>query len=206
VANQYTITATAGENGKIGPSGSVTVNEGDNSVFFMIPNSGYAVDQIMVDDEPVDANLIYMFENVTSGHAIHVTFKEVPEPPVIHVITVTSNDGGEVAPFGKISVYEGTSLTFKMTPKDGYYLSDFKVNGTSMDIEPDDEGVGTYTLSNITANYAIAVVFEEEDRGGSDDNCFISAVAGSAGSGSGLMLMLMTLVGGIAGIFFRKNS
>ena len=89
-----------------------------------------------------------------------------------------------------------------------YVLSDFEVDGVSekANVETDAEGVSTYTLSNIRKNCDLYVLFGKVSKGGSDDNCFISTVAGSAGSGSGLMLMLMTLVGGIVGIFFRKNS
>lgn len=204
---QYTITATAGANGAISPAGEVIVNEGESRMFVMDPADGYVVGNVEIDGVSEGALLAYTFTDVYENHTIAVTFKYAPMP-VTYTITIVTDGSGTVTPSGKVAVYEGTSLTFEMTPELGYILSDFEVDGVSekANVETDEEGVSTYTLSNITKNYDLYVLFGKESKGGSDDNCFISAAAGSAGSGSGLMLMLMTLVGGIAGIFFRKNS
>jgi hypothetical protein len=204
---QYTITATAGANGTISPAGEVIVNEGTSRMFVMRPASSYVVDDVVVDDVSVGAVPVYTFTDVYEDHTIAVTFKWAPVPVTYTITSVTDGDG-TVTPSDKVAVYEGTSLTFTMTPGAGYVLSDFEVDGVSekANVETDAEGVSTFTLSNIRKNCDLYVLFGKVSKGGSDDNCFISTVAGSAGSGSGLMLMLMTLVGGIVGIFFRKNS
>jgi hypothetical protein len=204
---QYTITATAGENGTISPAGEVIVNEGRSRMFVMRPASSYAVDDVVVDGLSVGAVPVYTFTDVYENHTIAVTFKWAPVP-VTYTITILTDGSGTVTPSGKVAVYEGTSLTFEMTPDEGHVLADFVVDNDSdfANVETDEAGVSTYTLSNIRKNYELDVIFAKKSKGGSDDNCFISTVAGSAGSGSGLMLMLMTLVGGIVGIFSRKNS
>jgi hypothetical protein len=204
---QYTITATAGANGTISPAGEVIVNEGTSRMFVMRPASSYVVDDVVVDDVSVGAVPVYTFTDVYEDHTIAVTFKWAPVP-VTYTITIVTDGSGTITPSDKVAVYEGTSLTFTMTPDAGYVLSDFEVDGVSekANVETDAEGVSTFTLSNIRKNCDLYVLFGKVSKGGSDDNCFISTVAGSAGSGSGLMLMLMTLVGGIVGIFFRKNS
>ena len=45
----YTITASAGANGTISPSGAVTVSYGASQSFTITPNSGYHVADVKVD-------------------------------------------------------------------------------------------------------------------------------------------------------------
>ena len=49
----HTIVASAGENGIIAPSGNVEVNDGENQAFSITPNSGYEVEDVLVDGVPV---------------------------------------------------------------------------------------------------------------------------------------------------------
>jgi len=73
----YTITASAGANGTINPSGAVDVAHGANQTFTFTPASGYRIASVLVDNvnHPVAvANGTYTFENVTANHTISVTF------------------------------------------------------------------------------------------------------------------------------------
>ena len=72
----HTITASAGENGSISPAGSVTVAEGADQVFSFMPSSGYSVASITVDGHAGSGDSSYTFTNVTSDHAISVSFAE----------------------------------------------------------------------------------------------------------------------------------
>ncbi|MEI2750090.1 MAG: PKD domain-containing protein [Ferruginibacter sp.] len=80
----YTITATAGPNGTISPSGSVVVNCGDNQTFTITPNGGFAIQDVVVDGVPQGPIGTYTFTNVTAnGHTISATFfiAGCPVPP-----------------------------------------------------------------------------------------------------------------------------
>lgn len=70
----YTITATAGPNGSINPSGNVTVNHGDSIEFTITPNPGYFIDDVLVDGSSVGPVSSYKFINVTANHTIHAIF------------------------------------------------------------------------------------------------------------------------------------
>lgn len=84
-----TITASAGANGSISPSGSVSMNNGSNQVFTITPNSGYHIDTVTVDGGAVSATSPYTFTNITVDHAISATFAADP------VVTPTvSHSGG----------------------------------------------------------------------------------------------------------------
>ena len=69
-----TITATAGANGSITPSGSVQVNSGANQAFTIAPNAGYAISQVTVDGVNQGAIATYTFTNVTVAHTISAAF------------------------------------------------------------------------------------------------------------------------------------
>src|SRR5262249_16852403 len=49
----FTITASAGANGSISPSGSVVVTQGANQTFTITPNSCYHVSDVLVDGSSV---------------------------------------------------------------------------------------------------------------------------------------------------------
>ena len=70
----YTIQATAGANGSVSPSGSVSVREGRDQTFTFAPDRGYAVADVTIDGESVGAVTSYTFENVRKAHTVAVTF------------------------------------------------------------------------------------------------------------------------------------
>jgi parallel beta-helix repeat protein len=74
------ITATAGAHGAIAPSGVVSVVNGSDMVFDMIPDAGYAVADVAVDGASVGAVSRYVFGNITADHAISVSFDLAPTP------------------------------------------------------------------------------------------------------------------------------
>jgi hypothetical protein len=79
--NQYTIVATAGANGIITPTGSISVNYGTTRQFTFTPASGYYVDSVIVDGVNIpDSMSGYTFVNVTTSHTIRVVF--VPSLPL----------------------------------------------------------------------------------------------------------------------------
>lgn len=70
----HTITATAGSNGSITPSGAVTVTDGANQTFTITPNKGYQIANVLVDGKSVGAVSSYTFKDVTADHTIYATF------------------------------------------------------------------------------------------------------------------------------------
>lgn len=95
-ASTHTITASAGSNGSISPSGAVSVADGASQQFTFTPSSGYEVDAIRVDGATVTKASTYTFSNVTSDHTINVTFKV---------------SGGRTPTTRDISEYDGTMVT-----------------------------------------------------------------------------------------------
>jgi uncharacterized repeat protein (TIGR02543 family) len=81
----HTITANAGEGGKISPQTS-NVAENTSKKFTILPDKGYEIADVKVDGKSVGALTSYTFSNVTSSHTIGAIFKkdktpEVPKEP-----------------------------------------------------------------------------------------------------------------------------
>ena len=77
----YTIKATAGVNGAISPSGSVSVREGRDQTFTITPDKGYAVSNVKIDGKSIGAVKSYTFENVRRTHTIEVIFMKANGNP-----------------------------------------------------------------------------------------------------------------------------
>jgi len=148
---QYTITASAGSNGAISPSGAVKVNKGANQSFSITPASGYVVDAVLVDGSSVGAVTSYTFSNVQAAHSISATFKTGGVTQF--TLTASAGSGGAISPSGAVKVSQGASQTFTITPASGYVISSVTVDGVSVG------AVNTYTFSNVQAAHIISATF-----------------------------------------------
>jgi uncharacterized repeat protein (TIGR02543 family) len=146
--NTYTITATAGANGLINPSGTVAVNYGGSQTFDFIPSTGYHVDSILVDgvNQPLAAS--YAFTNVTANHTVRVAFK-------INSFTITGTAGtnGSISPSGAVNVDSNGTQAFSFTPATGYHVDSLIIDSVNQ------APVESYTFTNIIADHTIRVTF-----------------------------------------------
>ena len=85
------ITAKAGANGTITPSGSVTVKKGADQTFAIQPNSGYAVSKVLVDGADVGALTSYTFKSVTANHTIEAVFAKSDTKPTNPFVDVSES-------------------------------------------------------------------------------------------------------------------
>lgn len=67
-------------------------------------------------------------------------------------ITTTSSTGGSVTSSGSSSVASGKSITYTITPDEGYYISDVLVDGVSVG------AVSSYTFKDVTKTHTIQAV------------------------------------------------
>lgn len=92
----HTITASAGANGKISPSGTVSVADGASQTFTITPDAGFAVAAIKVDGADKAVASTYTFTNVTADHSIAVTFKAAAPAKSTLSLTLTGLKSGAV--------------------------------------------------------------------------------------------------------------
>ena len=91
------------------------------------------------------------------GEAIKVVVSLGVEPtptPTAYSISVTAGKGGSVSPKGQVSVEEGGSATFTITPEEGYELRELKIDGANVGAPL------SYTFSNVKANHTLYAVFQ----------------------------------------------
>jgi len=106
---QVTLTASAGANGAISPSGSVKVNSGSSQTFTITPSAGYTVNAVTVDGASVGAVGSYTFSNVTAAHSISATFTAIAGPAGY---TWCAGEDGSFALPGTCDVAYGASGSF----------------------------------------------------------------------------------------------
>jgi hypothetical protein len=147
----YTVAATAGTNGAISPSGTVTVNSGANKVFTITPNTGYGV------VTPVGGTCggtltgnAYTTNPITANCTVAPAFV----PMTSTVITASAGVNGTISPSGTVTVNYGTAKTFTITPNTGYSIAT-PVGGTC----GGTLNGNTYTVNAITANCTVTATF-----------------------------------------------
>jgi len=76
----YAIMASAGVNGTISPSGTVSVITGTAQTFAITPANWYAVSNVVVDGASVGALSSYTFSNISTSHVITASFYALSAP------------------------------------------------------------------------------------------------------------------------------
>jgi len=149
----FTITASAGANGSISPSGGVVVNQGANQSFTITPNSGYNVSSVTVDGSSQGAITSYTFSNVQANHTISAAFQAVT---TTFTITASAGANGSISPSGGVVVNQGANQSFTITPNSGYNVSSVTVDGAGQG------AITSYTFSNVQANHTISATFQQQ--------------------------------------------
>lgn len=148
-AIKQTITATAGPNGSISPSGAVSVDYGFDQEFTFTPADNYLILDVLVDgvsDPAAVAAGKYKFENVRANHTIHVTFVRAN-----YYFTVNAGAGCTITPPGPtVTVPYKGSITFSIAANTGYDLVDVLKDGVSQGPIP------SVSFSNVDADHTIA--------------------------------------------------
>ncbi len=141
----YTITASAGSNGSISPSGAVSVNSGSNQSFAITPATGYHVAGVLVDGSSVGAVSNYTFNNVTTTHTISATF-------AINTYTLTYTAGANGTLTGTASQtvnYNTSGTAVTAVANTGYHFVSWS----------DGKTANPRTDSSVTANVAVTANF-----------------------------------------------
>jgi hypothetical protein len=157
----YTITATAGANGSISPSGAVSVANGGSQTFTITPNGGYLVQDVLVDGGSVGAVTSFPFTNVGANHTISASFIADPNAtvnavsPGTFVTTVANATVPITLTRGVTTPVLGYSVTLQLSGltttsgafTEGGFLS---ASGSSTTFQVVDNGGGSYTVDGVT--------------------------------------------------------
>jgi hypothetical protein len=144
----YTITTVSTIGGSLLPGGNVSVPYLGTQTIDIVPDAGYVIGEVYVDDVAVGAVESYTFEGVTSDHDIFVIFE-----PISFVITAMAEVGGSITPEGEVGVTYGGSQLFAITPAVGHHIEDVLVDGESVG------AVSEYTFNGVMDDHSIVASF-----------------------------------------------
>jgi len=186
-----TITALAGPNGTVTPTGAVTVNYGTDQTFTITPDSGYLVEDVLVDGSSVGALAGYTFNNVIADHTIEAGFA-VNNPPaadagldqtVTEGTVVTLDGSGSTDPDDGIASYlwektSGPAVTLSgvSSAKPTFTAPDVGLDGESLTFRltvTDNGGLDSVDICIVNVTW----VQNRSTSGGDDGVCFIATAA-----------------------------
>ena len=145
----FRVTAIADEHGTIVPE-TTDVEYGGNFRVEFSADTHYEISDVMIDGVYMGPMTEYTFNDVREPHIVRLFVR-----PVMYVITVTQNTGGNISPGGMFEVMSGSSQTFTFEPDEHYRIGAIWVNNTNV-------GSGTtYTITDITRNYRVTATFDE---------------------------------------------
>ncbi|HVP40311.1 MAG TPA: CARDB domain-containing protein, partial [Candidatus Saccharimonadales bacterium] len=153
---QAMITATAGPDGSISPSGEVLVNVGDSLQFTITPADCHRISTVLVDGDTVGPVSSYTFHNITTDHTISASFALIT-----YTITASGSGPGSVSPSGAVPVPCAGSQQFYVRPDAGCVLVSLYADGFTAALAPDS----SYTFTNVTQNHTLAATFALAPKG-----------------------------------------
>jgi hypothetical protein len=174
---QVTVSATAGSNGTISPSGQVAVKYNGSQTFHITPDTGHVIADVQVDGVSLGRVSSYTFQHVTSKQTISASF--APEHVAVRTtaalnapsyqtaplaalalllsdeieIIATAGSNGTISPSGRVLVPYGGSQTFTIAPSPGYQIGDVLVDGASVG------SVTGYEFSSVSKPATIIAAF-----------------------------------------------
>ncbi|MFA6290505.1 MAG: MBG domain-containing protein, partial [Victivallales bacterium] len=153
--NTPSITASAGMNGTISPSGTVAVVYESNKTFTISPLANYHVSDVLVDGTSVGAVTEYTFTNVKISHTIVATFARNTA-----TLTVNRNGNGTVVFTGANPVNTSTAIPISAAADANNHFVNWTVSSGSATIENASSAETTVTLNGshdsvviLTANF-----------------------------------------------------
>jgi peptidyl-tRNA hydrolase len=149
-ASYNTVTASAGANGSITPSGDISVPPGNTSTFTVTPNSEYVISSVTGCNGSLNGNT-YTTGAITANCTIAATFTPSVYTVSASAVWIGSIPGGSISP-GSTQVQSGGTTAFTVTPNSGYSIS--TVTGCGGSLSGD-----TYTTGPITGNCSVSAVF-----------------------------------------------
>lgn len=92
---QFTVTPSAGANGSISPATPQVVNAGSSLTFTATPNTGFGVNQWLLDGNVVqNGGTTFQLNNIQANHTVGVTFNQTTLSPLTQNLALSINSPG----------------------------------------------------------------------------------------------------------------
>ena len=151
-----TLAAYPTEGGSVTGGGTFKLDEG--TTIKATAASGYTFQGWQVNGQYVSRTAEYRIDRIKHDFTCTAIFTK-DNTVMYELSSGIATTGGTITPSGKISVLNGQSITYMITPKAGFAILAVAVDGAQ--VGP----VSTYTFNNIQGNHVIAAAFVQTDAG-----------------------------------------
>lgn len=139
-----------GENEFYGYGKKTAVEKGETKTFDIIPDDGYAISSLYVDNQKVyTSQTSVTFSNVTEDHSVSVYFSPA------YIITTEECEHGRISPDGDVTVMGRQNQLFHFYPDPGYKVSEIWVDG-----EIKGSLYNSYNFYYVEEDHTLKVEFE----------------------------------------------
>ena len=149
----YNIKVSCSTGGSVSAS-SYSVLYGENVTFTVTPSEGYEIESITLNGVDVTSsfnNGSYTLSGVTADQELYATFK-----PLVYAVHITCGSNGTVTVDSETVEY-GQSVTFTITPNEGYMIEEVLYNGNDVTNKVKN---GKYTVANVQGEVNLSVTFK----------------------------------------------
>ena len=142
------------------------VTEGSSVTVSFVPDSGYRLKSVKLDNEDVTSSVVgrlYTISNIKANTTLDVVFEETP--PTAYSFSITASGNGSVIYDGNtikgktstFTIIEGSYITVQLSADDGYRLKRVTLNGLDVTADVAND---QYTTPKMMADATLIVEFE----------------------------------------------
>ena len=146
----------------------ITLTEGETASFTIVAATDNRLVSVIVDGtDNVTESLVdgvYTFENIMANHSLDVTFEGIPTYDIIVNIIGSgsvSHNGDELENAETVTVFEGETPAFVITPDEGYKIDALTIDETTIELTEEETAGYTYSFDAVAGNHILAVKFVE---------------------------------------------
>jgi len=176
--NPYTISAAAGENGSINPSGQMMRDFGQSQQFTALPNNGYTVQKWYLDGNKVQSGgSNYTLADIQADHTILVTFERLPSDNFDNdkrdnaIWRLSADDSENVW-----IVEDANRLNLRAVGQTGNLVAEYAAYGWSIDVNENFQTRVDFHYNSVSSPGWVGMAVENSN------NNYVSIMAGADGN------------------------
>ncbi len=155
---KYSVTASSSpaEGGSVDGTGKY--KSGEKATLTANPAKGYKFVSWVCNSKVVGTDKKLVVKDISKDYDVTAIFQaEAAKVKTYTIDAGTDSKNGVISPAGKLPLPEGTAITFTVAAKNGYRISDVKVDGVSLG------PVSGYTFGSVKSNHSIVASFVKNE-------------------------------------------
>lgn len=147
-SNYHVITSSSTDGGRLSPEGMITVVDGSDFTFTILPEAGNTYQDVWINGEShpemvKGSNMTLTLTNITEDMDVWVSFDRgtPPSTPTTHELTAETSSGGGIVSPEHVTAADGITVPFTFIAQKGYRLTDVTLDGVSVPAANYDGGV-----------------------------------------------------------------